>query len=568
MQNLKFIQLLILSNSAKSANQFKFSKTINLITAKDNSVGKSTLLKLLFWGLGCEPEFDTVWKNQDCKTIVEFEISNNRYKIKRYKNEISIKTNNASYVNFQKITGDYSIKLAEILNFKALLPNQATSLQETPPPAFYFLPFYIDQKRSWSKAWDNFDNLAQYSNWKSTIIRYHVGLLTPEHFEIESEKSEKKHLQKNIEEEVFKIDTAIEVVERFIPKRINTVTETKALNKLTDELKEDLINLQVKQETLLNEISTFNSEKTHLTQQKAITEKIIQELDADYKFSVENIEDDNLECPLCGTIHENSVVNRASILTDKSQAEVQLNEINNEIEKIERKLKQTQINLSKARTELDKLNEKYVIDDEEQKTKINFTEIIESIAGQSIKENVSILKSNKVVEIKQIEDDVKKMTKEQKELTSKETIEDRNDTFKSLLSKYIKALDAEAINLSEINSPLDYGKIVKEGGAAEGVRAILAYYLSIYTMVKKYGQEVKSAIVIDTPNQQEQSDKNYDKILNLLLTEFSEDQIILSAMENEHLKPILQTANIINLDTDKLLSKNNYDTIKKEFDVA
>jgi len=568
MQNLKFIQLLILSNSTKSANQFKFSKTINLITAKDNSVGKSTLLKLLFWGLGCEPEFDTVWKNQDCKTIVEFEISNNRYKIKRYKNEISIKVSNASYINFQKITGDYSIKLAEILNFKALLPNQATNLQETPPPAFYFLPFYIDQKRSWSKAWDNFDNLAQYSNWKSTIIRYHVGLLTPEHFEIESEKSEKKHLQKNIEDEVFKIDTAIEVVERFIPKRINTVTETKALNKLTDELKEDLINLQVKQETLLNEISTFNSEKAHLTQQKAITEKIIQELDADYKFSVENIEDDNLECPLCGTIHENSVVNRASILTDKSQAEFQLNEINNEIEKIERKLERTQINLSKARTELDKLNEKYVINDEEQKTKIYFTEIIESIAGQSIKENVSISKSNKVVEIKQIEDDVKKMTKEQKELTSKETIEDRNDTFKSLLSKYIKALDAEAINLSEINSPLDYGKIVKEGGAAEGVRAILAYYLSIYTMVKKYGQEVKSAIVIDTPNQQEQSDKNYDKILNLLLTEFSEDQIILSAMENEHLKPILQTANVINLDTDKLLSKKNYDTIKKEFDVA
>lgn len=48
MPNLKFKRLLILSNSTKSANQFEFSETLNLITAADNSVGKSTLVKLLF----------------------------------------------------------------------------------------------------------------------------------------------------------------------------------------------------------------------------------------------------------------------------------------------------------------------------------------------------------------------------------------------------------------------------------------------------------------------------------------------------------------------------------------
>jgi hypothetical protein len=566
MKNLRFVQLLLLSNSSKSANQFKFSKTFNLITAKDNSVDKSTLLKLLFWGLGCEPDLDTAWKNQDCKTIVDFEIGEQKYSIRRYKNEIAIKINQTAYEEFNKITGNFSIKISEILNFKALLPNQSTNLQETPPPAFYFLPFYIDQKRSWSTAWNNFDSLSQYSNWKSTIVKYHVGLLPPEHFEIESVKSQKKHFQKSIVEEVQKFDTALEVVETFIPKKINTVTETNALNKLTAELKEDLINLQSEQENLLNEISIANSERTHLLQQKNITEKILNELDADYKFSVENVEDDNLECPLCGTIHENSIINRASILTDKSQAEAQLIEIDKELNKVTVKLEKIQANLANAREQLEKLNEKYVIEDEEQDTKINFTEIIESIAGKSIKENVTQSKSNKVVEIKQIDEDVKSLTKEQKDLTTKETIEDRNDTFKSLLSKYIKLLDAEAVNLSEINSPLDYNKIVKEGGAAESVRAILAYYITIYTLVKKYGQEVKSPLVIDTPNQQEQSHTNYDKILNLLLTEFKEDQIILSAMDNEHLKPILKVANIINLDTSKLLKKDKFEEIKKMFE--
>ncbi|HEY9188693.1 MAG TPA: hypothetical protein VIR55_12420 [Ignavibacteria bacterium] len=164
----------------------------------DNSVGKSTLLKLLFWGLGCEPELDTTWNALDCKTIVDFEIDTKNYRVKRYKNQISLKENDSIYKDFQKITGKYSIKIAEIVNFKVLLPNQNSSILETHPPEFYFLPYYFDQKISWTKAWDNFNNLGQYSNWKSTFIKYHIGLLTPMHFEIESEKSSKKENQKQI----------------------------------------------------------------------------------------------------------------------------------------------------------------------------------------------------------------------------------------------------------------------------------------------------------------------------------------------------------------------------------
>lgn len=565
MRNLKFIQLLVLSNSTKSANQFEFSKKLNLITAQDNSVGKSTLLKLLFWGLGCEPEFDTTWKAQDCMTIVEFEISSVKYKVKRYKNQISLKIKDSFYTNYQKITGDYSIKIAEILDFKALLPNQKSNLQEKPPPAYYFLPFYIDQRRSWSNAWNNFENLGQYSSWKNTIIKYHVGLLSPEHFEIEAEKAEKKDYQKRIEIEVQKIETALEVVENYIPQSLNTVTDIESFDKLTEGIKSDLVELQQTQEKLLSEISLNNAEKTHLTQQRIITEKILSELDSDYKFTVENIEDDTLECPLCGTVHENSIINRASILTDKVQAENQLGVIINEIEKITIKIEKSKAELAEARRQIDNINSKYVINDNENKS-INFNQIIESIAGKSIKENVNLSKKNKIVVIKQIDDDVKKLAKEQKGLITKEIVEDRNESFNTILTKYIKLLDAETINLSKINSPLDYNKIIKEGGAAEGTRAILAYYLTIYTMVRKFGNEVESPLVIDTPNQQEQSNTNYDKIVNLLITEFTDVQIIMGAMENEHLKPFTEKAKVITLNKDKLFIKEKYNELKKYFD--
>jgi hypothetical protein len=565
MKSLRFKQLLVLSNSTKSANQFEFSKNLNLIKATDNSVGKSTLLKLLFWGLGCEPELDTTWNAQDCKTIVDFEIDTNNYRVLRYKHQISLKENDLDYIEYQKITGDYAVKFAEIVNFKALLPNQSTGIVETPPPAFYFLPFYIDQKRSWAKAWDNFDNLGQYQNWKSTIIKYHVGLLTPAHFEIESEKSDKKENQKKIEIEVTKIDTAIEVVESFIPQAVQTVTAIKEINRITDSIKEDLKNLQQSQEKLLNELAIYTADKTYLFQQQVMTEKLIAELDKDYLFTVENIEAEEIECPLCGVIHENSILNRVSIMTDKAQAENQLAEILSDIKKLENKIFKNDQDLVKARNQIDEINQKYVIE-EDKEDKIDFNKIIESIAGKSIKESVTQSKVIKQSEIKQIEEDIKKLKKEQRELIAPEQIENINDTFKSILSKYIKMLDAEAVNLSEINTPLDYNKIIKEGGAAEGVRAILAYYLTVFTLVEKYGNEIKSPLVIDTPNQQEQSHTNYDKIVALLTNEFSDDtQVIMSAMENDQLKPFADKAKIITLNNDKLLLKDKYDSIKIHF---
>jgi hypothetical protein len=520
---------------------------------------------LIFWGLGCEPELDTTWTNQDCKTIVEFQIGDEFYRVQRYKNQMHLKENNNEIQEFQKITGEYSKRFAEIVDFKALLPNQSISVVETPPPAFYFLPFYIDQKRSWAKAWDNFDNLAQYQNWKSTIIRYHVGLLTSEHFDIESEKSDKKVAQKTYENEVVKFDTAIEIVDSYIPQTLQTVTNVSALNEITENIKADLKSLQESQEMLLNNMAILNSEKAYLYQQQILTEKLIFELDKDYKYSVENIEDEEIECPLCGVVHENTIINRTSILTDKAQAENQLKVLLSEMEKLSSKMKKNENELSDARIRIEEINTKYVIE-EVNEPPVNFNQIIESIAAKSIKEGVIQSKTIKQTEIKQIDDDIKKLTKEQKELITKETIESINESFKSILTKYIKSLDAEAVNLSEINSPLDYNKIIKEGGAAEGVRAILAYYLTIFTMVDMFGNEVKSALIIDTPNQQEQSHTNYDKIVRLLTSQFTNDtQIIMSAMENEHLNPYVDKAKVIILDKNKLLIKEKYDELKSEF---
>ena len=61
MREFKLSKIWILSDIEKSGNAFIFSPRINLITSKDNSVGKSSLVKTILWTFGCQPYFDSDW---------------------------------------------------------------------------------------------------------------------------------------------------------------------------------------------------------------------------------------------------------------------------------------------------------------------------------------------------------------------------------------------------------------------------------------------------------------------------------------------------------------------------
>ncbi|WP_298692147.1 hypothetical protein [uncultured Sulfuricurvum sp.] len=564
MKNLRFKQLLLLSDSQKSGNQFKFDKRYNLITANDNSVGKSTLAKLLFWAFGCEPEFDSTWKSTDCKTLLQFSVGDDEFSVMRYGNIIHLKENDSPVVKFTSISGDYSKKFAEIVDFKVLLPGRPDETElSTPPPAYYFLPFYIDQKRGWAKAWDSFDRLEQYANWRSTVIKYHIGYLNPKHFEIEQEIVEKKKNINRLNEEIQKIGYALDVVNEHTPSSEITLKEQE-FQTMTQELQNELSQLSQMQEKFLDELSMLTSDKIYLEHQKMIAEHLMKELEEDYIFSTENIQDDHLECPLCGTVHENSIVNRASILVDKQHAESQLETINQNLLAIKTKISKIEDESSAIRNKINLINQKYSLTDES--NVIPLQDVIESFAYKSIQNNINSTKKDKLAKVDDFKSEQKELKKEQSSLSTKEDREKIDNSFMDLLTAYIKILDAEGINLANIKTALDYSKIIKEGGAAEGSRGVLAYYLAIFSLINIHGNEVQAPLVIDTPNQQEQSNKNYENIVTLITKKIpDQEQVIICAMENDKLEAFRKQANVIVLDKSKLMKTSEYEGIKSLF---
>ncbi|MBK8816698.1 MAG: AAA family ATPase [Methylococcaceae bacterium] len=264
MKSLQFKRLVLVSDTTKSASQFEFQPRFNLITGKNNSIGKTTLVQNLFWAIGCEPDFDGNWKLLNCKTLLEFSVSDQQYIVIRNNDTMVLGRKNGSYAKYYKITGQYSETIANLLEFKARLPNRVKNPEletpelETPPPAYYFLPFYIDQLRSWSAPWNSFLNLGQYANWKPTIVKYHTGYLSPEFFELEEKVFELKGLQRKAEDEVKRINTALEVVQAYVPENNLALSEDE-FQEITLEIENELGSLAKEQEIVLNELTSVTS---------------------------------------------------------------------------------------------------------------------------------------------------------------------------------------------------------------------------------------------------------------------------------------------------------------------
>lgn len=517
--------------------------------------------------MGCSPNLDGTWKVQDIKSLLIFGIGTEEYSVYRYGNQILFKQPNQNWQKFEKTTGEYSKLFAELVKFNVLLPNkQNTTKLETPPPSYYFLPYYIDQQQSWTSTWNSFSNLQQYAQWKPTIIKYHTGYINSQYFDIQEKISADQSEKKDIEEKVKAIETSISVINKYLPTspQITALTSNE-LQDLYQQVNQDLKNLQEKQESFFKLIAELNAEKVYYQNQLDLTVIAAQELEKDYKFSVENIENDSLSCPICGTKHDNSLVNRASILSDKVEADNQTEKIKSKLSSIDKKLNKSYVLLNEIESEIQKINVKYDKSLSSNNNSLTTNQsIIEEIATSTIQNRVQKTIEEQNITVARFEKSIKENKKEQKKLLTKEDKEKLDTAFKLSLCSYIEQLDATAVNLSEISSALDYNKMHGNGGAAESTRGLLAYYYAVLKQIYNAQNEVFAPIIIDTPNQQEQADFNYSKIIDFI-TKYTPNtvQLIICAMDRNEIQEYKNQANTIVLTENRLLDVTKYNEFKE-----
>ncbi|MGR5113393.1 hypothetical protein [Photobacterium damselae] len=567
MKGLQFQRLVLLSDSKRLANQFTFPKRLNLVTGSDNSIGKSTLVKNLFWAIGCEPLFDEEWKSNDVKAILYFKVNQHEYIVSRYTDGIYFGRKGTVLAKYSKVTGQFAEDFAEEVGFDLMLANRNNGL-DCPPPAFYFLPFYIDQKKSWDEPWNGFEGLGQYSNFKKTLIKYFCGYLSSEHFELEEDVFAQKAIEQEANQQVSRITDAMSVLDEVVPEQTIAFTQAE-LESIQQEIEKELTAFSAHQSKLFEQQSSLANEIHDLEQQHLIASTSARELDEDYIFAVENVPSDSLECPLCGVEHDNSLLSRAGLLADKEGLEQQVSSIKIALEDKYRQRTELTEELNFVTSEIERINEKYLKEDtpeEESNEQQAFEQALYVISQKKVNSNVVQKKESYLLQSQHAKEKQKDIKKEQRKLVKKKDKDELNELFMGNLVESINALSATGINLNGVNAPMDYKKILG-GGAAEGTRGTLAYQLAILRQINHANHCQLAPFVIDTPNQQEQAKHRYEQVMDVVTENIPNGyQVILCAMDNDALSSYKQGAHIIELGGNRLLQREPYVQLRAEYE--
>lgn len=189
MKEMHFGNILIADIQQKKAYFYKFKKGFNVITSRENHVGKSSLLKSLYYAMGAEVDFDNVWDKATKLCIVEFYVDNEKYKIARWQKSFALFKEKTLILTTKSVSRDLAKEYEKIFSFSIYMANKQNNKIELAPPVFTFMPYYIDQDSGWSGLYESFANIEQYKKPdRIKSLYYHLGIYTRSTVELMAKK--------------------------------------------------------------------------------------------------------------------------------------------------------------------------------------------------------------------------------------------------------------------------------------------------------------------------------------------------------------------------------------------
>ena len=160
--NLIFNSILLVNLTNKEAKKIEFAPGKNMLTSNGNHYGKSVIMKSLYYTLGAEVYFPNPIKSLNYMTILRFTLEDKQYIVGRL-NSMFVVFRSSKFIKKYHNVGDFGDFLSDLFKFEIeLVGKDAEGTIEKCPPAFFYLPYYIDQENGWSTNSYSFDRMTQF----------------------------------------------------------------------------------------------------------------------------------------------------------------------------------------------------------------------------------------------------------------------------------------------------------------------------------------------------------------------------------------------------------------------
>lgn len=559
MKNFSLEEIKLISEREQRANSFVFNDGLNVITGQ-NGVGKSHLIKSIPWVFGAEPStMHPNWIKADISVIVTFSVDKVRYKILRTGNTYLVFNNQDKLINHsQSVTKELSPFLADLFDFRLELPLKDTNELTQLPPAFYLSPFYVDQDSGWVNLWQSFTRLQMFANWRRPLIDALTGILS----------SELQTLKNDLRKARFDLNTAQkqEVLFKETFESVRGDISNADFDIDFQEYKEEINNLVQNLEVLQKQefeykesIRKISNRKSVLDSQVLIIKSSTESLNKEHK-TANDINGAVVECPTCGSIHENSFVEKFNIAQDLYRAQELWIDLNEELGATVRELDKIQaLSIANAK-EIERVND--ILNKKSHKVTVN--ELIKKEGEKHLRvflrekaDSLAIRIAeflSKVTELEKKERDLVKQTKEQK---------------KKVESFFIDSMKTSLEYLNVKNLMMDDFKDIYSGSLPEAgsdkPRAFLAHVFSLIKTIEQFYNSPIPPIIIDSPNQQDQDPANVDRIYNFIVNERPQNHQMILGLANGESRDFGECNKIILKEENYILQKEKYNDVQAEF---
>lgn len=533
--NICFKSLLIADVASKACKKVNFADGDNLITSEKNSVGKSVLMKSLYHSLGADSDFDDIFRKNEILYELIYSANNHNYTNIRYKNAFCIFKNN-ELVSFVKPGNrtDLSHFYFNEFGMSVYLKNRNKS-SELAPPAYMFVPYYLDQDRSWKEDQEPFSRqtMSQYEPInKNELYLYHLGLLKKDYGELKSQLDTIKDKLANKSNELTALDDSYSNIKKTIDAEevITNSEELENLYRVNSKIMQELIE---KQKHILDEIFKLDQKRVELLIKIRNNSLIIEKINKN-----KNPNSMVITCPNCNSQFDVTLQNDIG----KIYSVVLLENENKSLE-LEQKQYLDEISSLKKIVE-DLASEINNINNKSKQSRSDYEKYVGRIALSSLLDQQLSKIGELHQEITILNDEISNKEKELKELKER-TNKAKND-FVSYYCDYLNLLDVTLFNPNSIKA---FYKSKLSG--SQYVRSTLAFFFAFLKVKQSYNTESFNwPLVIDSPREGEQDDANSMSILNFVLNENNQNlqRIVASVDAKKYIKPeILTNVNIIEL---------------------
>ena len=543
-------KLIILDRSDKEANVFVFSNKANIITSDDSYVGKSCLLKSMYYAMGFPIRvIQNGWSLKN-KLFKLFYTHNNE-------EGFIIRSGDTYWVDgisSAMSTMEYSKWLLEKYNLNIRLPLKDNVDIRTVYPSAIILPFYIDQDVSWSAIpYKNVANdLAQYASSviPSALFEYLFGISTNI---IMDKKQERLHLLN--EKKLFgqQYDTLSLLKDDFIRNDAEEYVfdEQEAIN----DIKKYLLlaeNINIKLNDFKSNIYQKKIEIDNLKVEVLELTKIIENTRRTYN-------EIKGECSHCGSdLTEKQSIKRIRLENDNYEATLLRNDLNKKIKKLEDELDnilQNKLGLENEYTSLLSIAQK-------KQGEITLQQFIEQKARKLAKGKYVDVKNTLNEKIAELTEKINKLTYEIKDLEKQQKIQKDTIGLRFNELKENLKITFSAASLNEL-SFLEF-KTITASGTVSNVTLFSIYIIYLH-LLSEYSL-VELPFGFDALIKDELTENNiklmYETLEKYLL---NSDKQVFVVMLKDKLKYIKKEHNLIELNK-PILDKTKYEELIKEFE--